>query len=174
MDSVPLTDDDLRALADWAADCALRVLPLFEEKAPADPRPREAVGGTRAFACGDVPRGPLRPLAWAALAAAREVDDPVAYAAARAAAAAVAIPYLHPIATPHQVKHIVGPPLYAARARELAGDDPGEEIRWALEHADAAIREITRRFPRGRHGKTALGALSLRLDEGLRAPAPAR
>lgn len=174
MDSVPLTDDDRRALADWAADCALRVLPLFEAKAPADPRPREAVGGTRAFACGDVPRGPLRPLAWAALHAAREVDDQVAYAAARSAAAAVAIPYLHPIATPHQVKHIVGPPLYAARARALAGEDADEEIRWALEHADTTIREITRRFPPGRHGKTALGLLSQAIEDGLRAPVPAR
>jgi hypothetical protein len=168
MDSVPLTDDDRRRLAAWAADCAERVLPLFEERVPADTSPRDALDGTRAFARGEQPRGPLRPLAWSALAAAKETVDPVAHAVARAAAAAVAIPYIHPIATPHQVKHIVGPPLYAARARELAGADADEEIRWALEHADATVREITRWFPHGHHGRTALGALSLRIEDGLR------
>jgi hypothetical protein len=174
MEAVPLTDDDRRALAAWAADCAERVLPLFEERVPDDPRPREALDGTRAFAGGEQHRGPLRPLAWAALAAAKETDDRVAYAAARAAAAAVAIPYLHPIATPHQVKHIIGPPLFAARARELAGQDGEEEIRWALAHADATVREVTRRFPPGKHGRTGTGALSTMIEDGLRAPAPAR
>ncbi|MBB4907364.1 putative immunity protein [Actinophytocola algeriensis] len=174
MDSVPLTDDDRRALVTWAADCAQRVLPLFERRVPDDPRPRAALDGTRAFANGERHRGPLRPLAWAALAAAKETDDPVAYAVARAAAAAVAIPYIHPIATPHQVKHIVGPPLYAARARALAGEDADEEVRWALGHADTTVREVTRRFPRGRHGRTALGSLSAKIEDGLRAPAPAR
>jgi hypothetical protein len=174
METVPLSDEDRRALAVWAADCAERVLPLFEERVPADSRPREAVNGTRAFANGDQHRGPLRPLAWAALAAAKETDDQVAYAAARAAAAAVAIPYIHPIATPHQVKHIIGPPLYAARARDLACEDGEEEIRWAIEHADAKVREITRRFPPGKHGRTDTGALSTRIEEGLRAPARQR
>jgi hypothetical protein len=174
MEPVPVSDDDRRALATWAADCAERVLPLFEKRVPDDPRPRDALDGTRAFAGGEQHRGPLRPLAWAALAAAKDTDDPVAYAVARAAAAAVAIPYLHPIATPHQVKHIIGPPLFAARARGLAGQDADEEIRWALEHADATVRDITRRFPRGRHGRTETGALSARIENGLRAPAPAR
>ena len=45
-----LTEEDLRLVGLWAADCAERVLPLFEAKAPSDTRPREAIEGIRAFA----------------------------------------------------------------------------------------------------------------------------
>lgn len=42
------------------------------------------------------------------------------------------------------------PAMYQAQARELAaGNDPGvgdEEIRWAIEHASSALREVVRRF----------------------------
>lgn len=36
----------------WSADCAARVLPIFEEERPADKRVREAIIATRAFARG--------------------------------------------------------------------------------------------------------------------------
>ncbi|HPW11377.1 MAG TPA: hypothetical protein PK154_09725, partial [Methanoregulaceae archaeon] len=36
-----------RILALWAADCAERVLPLFEELCPGDPRPRRAIEALR-------------------------------------------------------------------------------------------------------------------------------
>ncbi|WP_261566700.1 putative immunity protein [Frankia gtarii] len=65
----------------WAADCAERVLPLFDQKAPGDTRPREAIEGIRSYACGQMGKGPLRSLAFAALAAARDVTDPAATAA---------------------------------------------------------------------------------------------
>lgn len=38
-----LTDDDHRQLTLWAADCAQHVLPLFEQTAPDDERPRQAI-----------------------------------------------------------------------------------------------------------------------------------
>jgi len=34
---------DQKMLALWAADCAERVLPLFEKEYPKDPRPRKAI-----------------------------------------------------------------------------------------------------------------------------------
>ena len=167
-----LTEEDLRLVGLWAADCAERVLPLFEAKAPSDTRPREAIEGIRAFARGGKRTARLRSLAWAALAAAREVGDPVATAAARAAGLAAATAYTHALATLGQAKHALGPAVYGARAREFAAaDDPSvgdEEIRWAIEHASPAVREVVRRFPARGVGRSRLDALYYQLDAGLR------
>jgi hypothetical protein len=170
--SMTLSDEERRLLALWAADCAERVLPLFEAKAPSDTRPREAIEGIRAFACGGKRTAHLRSLAWAAYAAAREVCDPVAAGAARAAGLAAATAYIHALAIPHQAKHALGPAAYAARARELAADDDpsvgDEEIRWAIEHASPAVREVVRRMPVRGSGRGRLDALLQQLDAGLR------
>jgi hypothetical protein len=167
-----LSEGDRRLVALWAADCAERVLPLFEAKAPSDTRPREAIEGSQAFARGEKRTARLRSRAWAAYAAAREVADPAASAAARAAGLAAAAAYMHALATPHQAKHALGPAVYGARARELAAvDDPGagsEEIRWAIEHASPAVCEVVRRMPVRRYGSGRLDALFSRLDGGLR------
>ena len=167
-----LSEEDRRLVGVWAADCAERVLPLFEAKAPSDTRPRQAIEGIRAFALEGKRTGRLRSLAWAAYAAAREVGDPVATAAARAAGLAAATAYLHALATPHQANHVLGPATYGARARELAAvDDPSvgaEEIRWAIEHASPAVRAVVRRMPVRGPGRSRLGALLYQLDAGLR------
>ncbi|KJK56428.1 putative immunity protein [Saccharothrix sp. ST-888] len=172
MNEVTISEEDRRLLGLWAADCVERALPLFEAQDPSDPRPREAVEGIRAFAREGKRTGQLRSLAWAALAAAREVGDPAATAAARAAGYAAATPYIHPLATPHQAKHALGPAVYAARARELAaGDDAGagdEEIRWAIEHASPAVRGIVRQMPVRSPGRSRLDALYFQLDAALR------
>src|SRR5262249_40526628 len=115
-----LSDEDRRIVGFWAADCAERVLPLFEAKAPSDTRPREAIEGIRVFARGGKRTAQLRSLAWAAYAAAREVADPAATAAARATGLAAATAYMHALATSHQAKHVLGPAAYGALARELA------------------------------------------------------
>jgi len=86
-----------------------------------DTRPREAIEGARAFALDGKRTARHRALAWAAFAAAREVADPVATAAARAAHVAVATPYLHPLATPHQSKHILGSAVYSAWPESCGG-----------------------------------------------------
>jgi len=78
-----LSEDDRRVLAVWAADCAERTLPLFEAQAPNDTRPRDAIDGLRAFARGELRIGKVRALAARAHAAAREIGDPAAVAAAR-------------------------------------------------------------------------------------------
>jgi hypothetical protein len=172
VDKVTISEEDRRLLGLWAADCVERVLPLFEAKAPCDTRPREAIEGIRAFVREGKRTGRLRSLAWAAHAAAREVGDPAATAAARAACYAAATPYIHPLATPHQSKHALGPAVYEARARELAaGDDArvgDEEIRWAIEHASPAVRELVRRMPVRSPGRSRLDALYYQLDAALR------
>jgi hypothetical protein len=167
-----LNQDDLRLVGFWAADCAERVLPLFEAKAPADTRPREAIAGIRTFARGEKRTAKLRTLALAAHAAAREAGDPAATAAARAAGLAAAVAYTHPLPTLDQAKHVLGPAVYAARARELAANGTGvgdEEIRWAIEHASPEVREVVRRWPARGPGRSRLDALFSMLDAGLRA-----
>ncbi|EJL34513.1 hypothetical protein PMI01_01570 [Caulobacter sp. AP07] len=167
-----LNTEDLRQIALWAADCAERVLPVFEAKAPDDTRAREAIAAIRAFAHSGTRTAYLRKVAWAAHAAAREVGDPAAAAAARAASAAAASAYTHPIATPHQVNHILGPAAYGAHATALgAADEAGvgeAEVRWAVEQAPPAVRNVVRRMPGRAPSRGRLGALFHQLDIGLR------
>lgn len=169
---ITLSLDDRRLLGSWTADCAERVLPLFEAKAPSDTRPREAIEGIRIFARGGRRTVQLRSVALAALAAAREVGDPSATAAAQAAGYAAATAYTKALSAPHHAKHALGPPVYAALARELAaGDGPGvgdEEIRWAIDHASPAVRQIVGRWPARVTGRTGLSVLFYQLDSGLR------
>ncbi|OXM67648.1 putative immunity protein [Amycolatopsis vastitatis] len=159
-----LSLDELRALTGWAAACASRVLPLI----PDDPRPAAAISAAREFAAGGPRTKALRTAAWAALAAAGATADPAASAAARAAVGAAGAAYLHPLASPHQVKHIVGPAQQAALARELSGGSAEEEIEWALSQAPPEVRELLRRFPTGKPGRTRLGELHRRLETALR------
>lgn len=159
-----LSLDELRALTGWAASCAARVLPLT----PADPRPAAAIAAAREFAAGGPRTKALRTAAWEALAAAGEAPDAAASAAARAAVGAAGAAYLHPLESPHQVKHIVGPAQQAAWARELAGGSAAAEIEWALSEAPPEVGEILRRFPVGKPGKTRLGELHRQLESALR------
>lgn len=167
-----LSMDDRRLFGGWAADCAERVLALFEAKAPADPRPREAIEGIRIFTRGGKRTVQLRSVALAALAAAREVGDPPAAAAAQAAGFAAATAYTKALAAPHHAKHALGPAVYAALARELAAAaGPGvgdEELQWAIEHASPDVREIVGRWPARGMGRTRLSVLFYQLDAGLR------
>lgn len=153
--ALTLSEDDRRVLAVWAADCAERILPLFEARAPDDPRPREAIDGLRAFARGELRVGPMRALSVAAHAAARDVEDAAATAAARAAG--------HAAGTAHMASHARGVPAYAAIAKGHASPaDPGaptDEIRWAADHASAEVREVLRRLPDPVRGGGQLGTL---------------
>jgi hypothetical protein len=49
-----LSEADRRLVAAWAADCAERVLALFEAEAPEDDRPHARIARTRAFARGEL------------------------------------------------------------------------------------------------------------------------
>ncbi|MER7828465.1 putative immunity protein [Streptomyces sp. NPDC096097] len=54
MDKVTISEADRRPLGLGPADCVERALPLFNTKAPSDPRPREAIEDIRAFV-GEAP-----------------------------------------------------------------------------------------------------------------------
>lgn len=165
-----LTEADLRAVGRWAADCAARVLPLFEAEAPGDARPAAAIAGIREFARGGKRTARLRTLALAAYAAARDMDSPAATAAARAAGLAASSAYTHPLATTDQARHILGPAVYAALAREHAAGPAAatREVRWATRHVTPVVREILRRYPAQRPGRTRLATLFYQLDVALR------
>ncbi|MDR3686590.1 MAG: hypothetical protein P4L93_06520 [Coriobacteriia bacterium] len=168
-----LTVESLRAIGGWAAECAERALPAFETRAGFDSRPRAAIDGIREFASGGRRVARLRTLATEANAAAREVGDPAAAAAARAAGLAAASAYTHPLADVHQTKHIVGPAAYGALALELDGADDssvGEsEVRWAIDHAPALAREVLLQMPARQAGKARLETLLYEIDAGIRA-----
>ena len=167
-----LSLESLRTIGSWAADCAERALPVFETHAGSDSRPRAAIEGIRVFAGGGNRTARLRSLAIAALSAAREVGDPAAAAAARAASLAAASAYTHPLADVQQTKHIVGPAAYAALALEL--DDAGDpniaagEVRWAIEHAPPEVRAVLLQMPARQPGNSRLDVLLYILDAGIR------
>ena len=138
-----LSEADRRIVAAWAADCAVRVLGLFEAEAPGDSRPREAIARTRAFARGELGvAGEIR-RRFVAGAAAREVSAPAAVAAARAAGQASSVP--------HMGAHALGAAAYAAKAAGLAAPDwpeaVSEEIRWQLDQVSEPARAALRQLP---------------------------
>ncbi len=153
--ALTLSEGDRRELAVWAADCAERTLPLFEARAPGDRRPRDAIEGVRSFARGEMRIGTVRALSARAHAAAREVGDPAAVAAARAAG--------HAAGTAHMAAHARGAAAYAAKAVGLAvPHDPtvvADQVRWQLRHASPSVREILRRLPPPTRPAGMLGAL---------------
>ncbi|MGY3608463.1 MULTISPECIES: putative immunity protein [unclassified Bradyrhizobium] len=167
-----LTIEKLCHVANWAADCAERALPVFEARAPNDARPRQAIDAARAFARSGVRTADIRKFAWGAQSAAKDVQDPAAAAAARAASTAAATAYTHPIATSHQTNHILSSAAYAAHARALsAGDEPGAsdaEIRWAIGRASPEIRQLVQQFPARAPSKGRFHTLLYRLDTCLR------
>lgn len=168
-----LSLESLRAIGGWAADCGERALSVYELHAESDSRPRAAIEGIRVFAGGGKRTARLRSLAVAAHAAAREVGDPAAAAAARAAGLAAASAYTHPLADVQQTTHIVGPAAYAALALELdhAGDPTigDSEVRWAIEHVPTEVREVLLQMPARHARKRRLDTILYDLDAGIRA-----
>ncbi|MGI5261620.1 putative immunity protein [Streptomyces angustmyceticus] len=180
-DTIELSLHELRDIAGYAADCARRVLPLFEQSHPADTRPRDAIDAARTFAGGAPRTAELRKRAWAAYKAA-EAASPAAADAARAASHAAAAAYLHPKASAHQVKHILGAAAHAARAEELAhAADAGEPasgearrlaaraLERARRQAPAAVTTVLGRLPAAPPGGGRVGEFLRVLDAALRA-----
>lgn len=166
-----LTTDELRVVTRFALASAEEVLEIFERQSPGDTRPSAAVGAARLFAEG-APRGRLQRVASTeAHRAAREVADKAAGHAARAAGDAAASAYLHPLAQATQVGHILRASANAARALELATDDP-EAGQAAIERARAranpVLSDILRRYPLAPAGRTPTAHLMTALDASLR------
>jgi len=106
-----LTDADHRLLALWAAACAEHVLPLFEDAAPDDGRPRQAIEAARGWVRGEVPMMRARALGGHAMGAARALRGGprfAAYAAGQAACVA------------HVPEHDLGAAAYAIKAARAA------------------------------------------------------
>jgi hypothetical protein len=111
-----------KTLALWASDCALRVLPNFEEKHPDDGRPRLAAKAARAWANGEIKMMDGRLASVGAHAAAREAaNDPAACAAARSAGQAAG--------TCHAKMHAVAAGRYAISSlRDRLGLADGDAV----------------------------------------------
>lgn len=138
-----LSQAERRIVAGWAADCAERVLELFEAEAPDDGRPRESIARTRAFARGEVDVGGEIRRRFVGGGSAHAVSAPAAIAAARAAGQAAALA--------HMGAHALGAATYAAKAKGLAAPDRpeavSEEIEWQLRHLSGEARAALRQLP---------------------------
>lgn len=138
-----LSERDRRIVAAWAADCAQRVLCVFEAEAPGDRRPRDAIARTRAFARGELDVVEEIRRRFVGGGAARDVRAPAAAAAARAAGQAAAVA--------HMGAHALGAAAYAAKAAGLAAPDPhaavAREIRWQLSCMTASVEAALRLLP---------------------------
>jgi len=141
--SQTLSEADRRLVAMWAADCAERVLGLFEQEAPDDDRPRDAIARTRAFGRGELTAAGEIRRRFVAGRAARDVASPIAVAAARAAAQASGVA--------HMGAHALGAAAYSAKAAGLAAPEEAEavddEIRWQLEHMSPEVSTALARLP---------------------------
>jgi hypothetical protein len=82
------TPDVERRLLLWLADCAARVLHIYERDVPGDPRVRAAIIAARCFARGEIGAAAVDAAVDAARAAARAAVGAAAWAAAWAAARA--------------------------------------------------------------------------------------
>ena len=132
--------DDQKRMATWAADCAERVLPFFEEAYPDDDRPRKAIETCRTWVrTGVFKMTEIRGASLSSHAAARAVkkNDPALFAA-RAAGQAVG--------TAHVAQHAYGGALYALKA--IAAADPAnaeknvtKERDWQSRHLPKHLRE---------------------------------
>ena len=129
----PLDKVRHRLLAAWAADCAERLVPLFEAHG-SDVRPRQAVLLARAWAEGEASVGECMQASLGAHAAARAASDAAAIAAARAAG--------HAVATAHAADHSLGTVIYGTKAIVAAGGLPDAERDWQLNHLPDTVREL--------------------------------
>jgi hypothetical protein len=119
-----IADIDQKTLAQWAIECAERVMADFEQSYPGDARPRQAIETLETWIdTGKFKLAVVRGASLGSHAAAREVgvDNP-ARSAARAAGQAVA--------TAHVPTHAIGAATYALQAVHRAAES---------EQADQAV-----------------------------------
>lgn len=138
-----LSEGDRRVVAAWAADCAERVLALFEAEAPEDPRPRAAIARARAFARGELTAAGEIRRRFVAGRASHSVESPAAKAAAWSAGQAAGVA--------HMGAHALGAAAYAAKAAALAHAEDASasarEIVWQTEHMSEDVRSALRQLP---------------------------
>ncbi|MGB3355659.1 MAG: putative immunity protein [Mycobacterium sp.] len=134
-----------KALARWAAACAERTLPIYEDDRPDDNRPRAAIEALRGWTQDEVPMTACRAAAFAAHAAARDADQggaPAVVAAARAAGQAAVVA--------HMAGHCRHAAIYAAKAVGLHNSNDlahQAERKWQWDNLGLEFRPIV--FPKG-------------------------
>jgi hypothetical protein len=128
-------ETDQKTLALWAVDCAMRVLPYFEEAYPDDRRPRQAVETLQEWIrTGVFKMAVIRKASLDSHAAARDVgEDNPARSAARAAGQAVA--------TAHVPTHSIGAAIYALQAIHRAASAADADAAVARER-DWQVRRL--------------------------------
>lgn len=138
-----LSEADRRLVATWAADCAERVLHLFEAEAPDDDRARDGIDQARRFGRGELDTAQEIRRRLVAGRAAGSATSPAAIAAARAAGQASGVA--------HMGAHALGAAAYAAKAASLAAPDQEEarrdEVCWQLNHMSPDVRIALARLP---------------------------
>ncbi|WP_243861622.1 putative immunity protein [Frigoribacterium endophyticum] len=135
-----LSEDDRRLVAAWAADCAERVLPLFEAEAPDDDRPRDGIARARAFSRGELDAAGEIRRRFVAGRAAQSATSPAGKAAAWSAGQAAGVA--------HMGAHALGAAAYAVKAAELATPKRGEtEVLWQVQHMSRSVRAALRTLP---------------------------
>ncbi len=130
---------DQKLLATWAAHCAKRVLPFFENAYPNDDRPRKAIEACRKWVRTGVFRmADIRKASLDAHAAARKAKkNNAACYAARAAGQAVA--------TAHVPQHAFGAAYYSLKIAASNPTNPeakiAREIKWQTQHLPKNLRQ---------------------------------
>jgi hypothetical protein len=142
-----LTDEHHHLLAEWALQCAEHVLHLFEERAPQDSRPRDAIGIGRAWIRGEVPMTVAHDTAFTANAAGRGLPDAAKFAALSAGQA---------VAVAHVAAHDLGAAAYAIRSVRAAAPVGREEaarlgeLTWQRDRIPAELRALVLEDQRSR------------------------
>jgi hypothetical protein len=133
---VDIEEEQQKGLAAWAADCAERVLPLFEQSRPDDRRPRKAIEAARAWVRGDIPVSAARGASSRSNAAAREAEEGPPRDAARAAG--------HAAAGAHNIGHSAQAAAYAIRAvsGSAGANAATAEEDWQFERVPAKLRPL--------------------------------
>jgi len=136
-----LTESDRRIVAGWAADCAERVLAVFEAEVPGDDRPRDGILRARSFARGESDAASQIRQRFAAGRASGAATSPAGRAAARAAGQAAAVA--------HMGAHALGAAAYAAEAAELIAPGRGgaAEIARQLASMGGPVQAALRKLP---------------------------
>jgi hypothetical protein len=168
-----LTMDELRAVARFVVESPQELLPVFEAAVPGDGRPRAAVDAAWKFVNGTKRTKLQRVTSLDAHRAAREAGTEVARLPARSAGDAASAAYLHPIATPTRLGHILRAAASAARVAELnAGNDPevgNMLIDQARQRATPVLVDVLSRYPSARAANDRVAQLMSTLDTALRA-----
>lgn len=134
-----LSDAHHHLLAQWAADCAEHVLPLFEQECPDDTRPREAIEAARAWSCGELEMMAARAAGGHSMGAARDLRGAARFAAYAAGQAGC---------VGHVAEHDLGAAAYAIKAVVASvPKSEGEsarlgEVRWQREQLPDDVRDL--------------------------------